>query len=191
MMSWLKYDKIMLAGSIPRVKKRKKISHLNYRYLWFLCIIGPTVITWAYQLIGMLPASMCYAGSPCGTLKCALLAAIAMPNRSANFILYILTLNHAFSTMRGLDWHLCFDAHTRRSGWQWSSWTFPLGSPRSRTHPWTLPFLWSYTHILFLNFTLPFFCTNFTHPLFLILPSPFFVWTLPTPLSEFYPPLFL
>ena len=80
-----------------------------------------TVIAWAYQFVGMLPASMCYAGGPCGTLKCALLAAIATPNHSANFILYVLSLNHAFCTMRGLDWHLCFDAHTRRSGGRWSS----------------------------------------------------------------------
>ena len=51
-----------------------------------VCIIGLTVITWAYQFVGMLPVSMCYAGGPCGTLKCALLTVIAMPNRSANFM---------------------------------------------------------------------------------------------------------
>ena len=126
----------MLTGSILRVKRRQKklvigiitscgstcaLIHMMSHGICRVSIIDPTVITWAYQLIGMLPASMCYAGSPCGTLKCALLAAIAMPNCSANFILYILTLNHPFSTMHGLHWHLCFDAHTRRSGWWWSS----------------------------------------------------------------------
>ena len=135
MMSWLKYYKIMLTGSIPRAKRRKKLIirvittcgstctliHMMSHGICQVCIIGPTVITWAYQFVGMLPASMCYAGGPCGTLKCALLAAIAMPNRSANFILYVLSLNHAFGTMHGLDWHLCFDVHTRRSGGQWSS----------------------------------------------------------------------
>ena len=135
MMSWLKYNKIMFAGSIPRAKRRKKLIirvittcgstctliHMMSHGICGVCIIGPTVIAWAYQFVGMLPASMCYAGGSCGTLKCALLAAIAMPNHSANFILYVLSLNHAFCTMCGLDWHLCFDAHTRRSGRRWSS----------------------------------------------------------------------
>ena len=120
----------MLAVSIPRAKRRKTLIigvittcgstctliHMNHG-ICRVCIIGPTVITWDYQFVGMLPVSMCYAGGPCGTLKCALLAAIAMPN----FILYVLSLNHAFGTMRGLDWHLCFDVHTRRSGGRWSS----------------------------------------------------------------------
>ena len=135
MMSWLKYDKIMLAVSIPRAKRRKTLIigvittcgstctliHMMPHGICRVCIIGPTVITWAYQFVGMLPASMCYTGGPCGTLKCALLAAIATSNCSANFILYVLLLNHAFGTMRGLDWHLCFDVHTRRSGGRWSS----------------------------------------------------------------------
>ena len=125
----------MLAGSIPRTKRRKKLIigvittcgstctliHMMSHRICRVCIIGPTVITWAYQFVGMLPASMCYAGGPCGTLKCALLAAIAAPNRSANFILFVLPLYHAFCTVRGLDWHLGFYAYTRRSGGRWSS----------------------------------------------------------------------
>ena len=110
----------MLAGSIPRVKRRQKklvigiitscgstcaLIHMMSHGIRRVSIIDPTVITWAYQLVGMLPTSMCYTGGPCGTLKCALLAAIATPNRSTNFILYILTLNNPFSTMRGLHWH--------------------------------------------------------------------------------------
>ena len=54
-----------------------------------VCIIGHTVIAWAYQFVGMLPVSMCYTGSPCGTLKCTLLTVIAMPNHSTNFILLL------------------------------------------------------------------------------------------------------
>ena len=116
----------MLAGSIPRAKRRKKLVigvittcgstctliHMMSHRICRVCIIGPTVIAWAYKFISMLPASMCYAGSPCGTLKCALLAAIATPNRSANFILFVLPLYHAFCTVRGLDWHLDFYAHS-------------------------------------------------------------------------------
>ena len=105
------------------------LIHMMSHRICRVCIIGPTVIAWAYQFVGMLPASMCYAGSPCGTLKCALLTAITMPNRSANFILLVNSFDHAFGTVRGLGWHLCFYAHPRRSGdylfmcwcWQWSS----------------------------------------------------------------------
>ena len=46
MMSWLKYDKIMLTGSIPRVKKRKKISHRNYHYLWFYLHTHSHDVSW-------------------------------------------------------------------------------------------------------------------------------------------------
>ena len=125
----------MLTGSIPRAKRRKKLIigvittcgstctliYMMSHRICRVCIIGPTVITWAYQFVGMLPASMCYTGGPCGTLKCALLAAIAPPNRSANFILFVLPLYHAFCMVRGLDWHLGFYAHTRQSGGWWSS----------------------------------------------------------------------
>ena len=125
----------MFAGSILRAKRRKKLIisvittcgstctliHMMSHRICRVCIIGPTVITWAYQFVGMLPASMCYTGGPCGTLKCALLAAIAMPNCSANSILSVLPLYHAFCMVCGLDWHLGFYAHTGRSGGWWSS----------------------------------------------------------------------
>ena len=84
----------MLAGNIPRAKRRKKLIigvittccatctliHMMFHRICRVCIIGPTVIAWAYQFVGMLPVSMCYTGDPCGTLKCALLTTIAMPN---------------------------------------------------------------------------------------------------------------
>ena len=112
------------------------LINMMFHRICRVCIIGPTVIVWAYQLVGMLPVSMCYAGGPCGTLKCALPTTIAMPNRSANFILLVHLFYHAFCMVRGLDWHLGFYAHARRSGdyllawilrsimcwcWRWSS----------------------------------------------------------------------
>ena len=120
---------MLLAGSILRAKRRKKLIigvittcatctliHMMFHRICGVCIIGPTVITWAYQFVGMLPVSMCYAGSPCGTLKCTLLTAITMPNHSANFILLVYSFNHAFGTVCGLGWHLCLYAHPQRSG---------------------------------------------------------------------------
>ena len=127
-MSWLKYDEILLTGSIPRGQKKKTkliigvittccatctLIYMMFHRICQVCIIGPTVIAWAYQFRDMLPASMCYAGSPCGTLKCALLTAIATPNHSANFILLVYSFYHAFGMVRGLEWHLCFYAHPR------------------------------------------------------------------------------
>ena len=50
---------------------------------------------------------MCYAGSPCGTLKCALLTAIAMPNRSTNFILFVNT-HSTMPSARCMVWNGIF-----------------------------------------------------------------------------------
>ena len=120
---------MLFAGSIPRAKRTKKLIigvittcatctliHMMFHRICQVCIIGPTVVAWAYQFVSMLPASMRYAGSPCGTLKCTLLTAITMPNHSANFILLVYSFDHAFGTVHGLGWHLCLYAHPQRSG---------------------------------------------------------------------------
>ena len=103
---WPKEEKKLIIGVITACCATCTLIYMMFHRICRVCIIGPTVIAWAYQFVGMLPASMCYAGSPCGTLKCALLTAIAMPNRSANFILFVHAFYHAFCTVHGLEWHL-------------------------------------------------------------------------------------
>ena len=144
----------------------------------------------------MLPVSMCYAGSPCGTLKCALLTAITMPNRSANFILLVNSFDHAFGTVRGLGWHPCLYVHPRQSGDYFSCvgvddgdadrflldphipLPIPEPSPSFRISPTPLPGL----HLPPLSeFYPPLFYELCLHPL-----SGFHL----PPLSEFYPPPF-
>ena len=108
-----KEEKTLIIGVITTCCSTCTLIHMMSHRICRVCIIGPTVIAWAYQFVGMLPVSMCYAGGPCGTLKCTLLTVIATPNRSANFILFVLLFYHAFCTVRGLDWHLGFYAHPR------------------------------------------------------------------------------
>ena len=98
------------------------LINMMFHSICRVCIIGPTVITWAYQFVGMLPVRMCYAGGPCGTLKCALLTVIAMPNCSANFILFVNPFYDALGTVHGLEWHFFFYAHPRRSGYYLFAW---------------------------------------------------------------------
>ena len=81
---------------------------LIYIVFHHMCIKAPTVITWAYQFVGMLPVSMCYTGSPCGTLKCALLTFIIPSDVSADCIPYVNTFCHTFCTMSVLERHLFF-----------------------------------------------------------------------------------
>ena len=84
------------------------LIYMAFHRICRVCIKVPTVIAWAYQFVGMLPASMCYTGSPCGTLKCALLAFIIPSNVSADCIPYVNTFCHTFCTMSALEWHLFF-----------------------------------------------------------------------------------
>ena len=70
-----------------------------------VCIKAPTVFTWAYQLVSMLPTSMCYTGSPCGTLKSTLLTFIITSDVSAFCILDVNTFCHFFCMMIVPGWH--------------------------------------------------------------------------------------
>ena len=82
------------------------LIYMVFHCICRVCIKAPTVITWPYQFIGMLPVSMCYAGSPCARLKCTLLTFIIMSNVSANCIPDVNTFCHSFCTMIVLEQHL-------------------------------------------------------------------------------------
>ena len=82
------------------------LIYMVFHRICRVCIKAPTVIAWAYQFVGMLPASMCYTGSPCGTLKCTLLTFIIPSDVSANCIPYVNMFCHTFCTMSALERHL-------------------------------------------------------------------------------------
>ena len=92
---WPKEEKKLIIGVITACCATCTLIYMMFHRICRVCIIGPTVIAWAYQFVSMFPASMCYTGNPCGTLKCTLLTAIAMPNHSANFILFVHVFYHA------------------------------------------------------------------------------------------------
>ena len=75
------------------------IIYMVFHRICRVCIKAPTLFAWVYQFIGMLPASMCYAGSPCGTLKSALLTFIVTSDVSAFCILDVNMFFHFFCTM--------------------------------------------------------------------------------------------
>ena len=87
------------------------IIYMVFHHICRVCIKAPTVFAWAYQFIGMLPASMCYVGSPCGTLKSAPLTFIIMSDVSAFYILDVNTLCHFFCMMIVLGQHPFFDVY--------------------------------------------------------------------------------
>ena len=84
------------------------LIYMVFHHICRVCIKAPTVIAWAYQFIGMLPMSMCYTGSPCGTLKCTLLTFITPSDVSADCIPYANMFCHTFCTMIVLSGIFCF-----------------------------------------------------------------------------------
>ena len=78
------------------------LIYIVFHRICRVCIKASTVIAWAYQVISMLPASMCYTGSPCGTL----LTFIIPSNVIADCIPYVNTFCHTFCTMIVLERHL-------------------------------------------------------------------------------------
>ena len=84
------------------------LIYMVFHRICRVCIKAPTVIAWGYQFISMLLASVCYTGSPSGTLKCALLTFIIPSDVSADCIPYVNTFCHTFCTMSVLERHLFF-----------------------------------------------------------------------------------
>ena len=82
------------------------LIYMVFHRICRVCIKAPTVIAWAYQFVTMLPVSMCYTGSPCGTLKCALLTFIIPSDVSADCIPYVNRFCHTFCTMIVPERHL-------------------------------------------------------------------------------------
>ena len=82
------------------------LIYMVFHCICRVCIKAPTLIAWADQFVSMLPVSMCYTGSPCGTLKCALLTFIIPSDVSADCIPYVNTFCHTFCTMSALERHL-------------------------------------------------------------------------------------
>ena len=89
------------------------LIYMVFHRICRVCIKAPTVMARAYQFIGMLPVSMCYTGSPCGTLKCALLTFIILSDVSANCIPYVNMFCHTFCMMSALERHLFFYVYPR------------------------------------------------------------------------------
>ena len=187
------HQKKLIIGVITACCVTCTLIYMVFHRICRVCIKAPTVIAWAYQFISMLPASMCYAGSPCATLKCALLTFIITSDVSASCISFVNTFYHSFRTMVVLEQYLWFYVHPRWSGdhffawillsmmfWWWCSWMFSLASPPHCSHPDpTVPYPFPAFPSPSLNPPLP---SEF-HPPPL---SGFY----PPPFSEFYPPPF-
>ena len=105
--------KKLIIGVITACCVTCTLIYMVFHHIRRVCIKAPTVIAWAYQFIGMLPASMCYAGSPCAILKCALLTFIITSDVSASCIPFVNTFCHSFCTMVVLERNLCFYVHPR------------------------------------------------------------------------------
>ena len=99
-------NKKLIIGVITACCVTCTLIYMVFHRICRVCIKAPTVIAWAYQFISMLPASMCYAGSPCATLKCALLTFIITSDVSASCIPFVNTFCHSFRTMVVLEWYM-------------------------------------------------------------------------------------
>ena len=112
---------------LKKIKNKKKILifiaaccaantviDMVFHHIHRMCVKSSAIFAWAYPFVGVLPASMCYAGSPCATFKSTLLTFIIVSYVVAIIILDIYTFCHGFCNMIILGGHLfSFDVHTR------------------------------------------------------------------------------
>ena len=121
---------VMLITRREHTDHQKKLIIIVFHHICRVCIKAPPVIAWAYQFVSMLPVSMCYSGSPCGTLKCTLLTFIIPSDVGVHCIPYINTFCHTFCTMSALERHhflKCTPGDLGTTFLHGSFWTWCLG----------------------------------------------------------------
>ena len=90
------------------------VIDMVFHHIHRMCVKSSAIFAWACPFVSVLPASMCYAGSSCTTIKTTLPTFIIASCVVAIIILDIYMFCHGFCNMIILGGYLFpFDVHTR------------------------------------------------------------------------------